>query len=70
MPPTPSGFVSGFAALSSLLACPGCHGELRMNADHVVCVQCARTYPIIDGIPVLIADADSIPELRVSAVKV
>jgi uncharacterized protein YbaR (Trm112 family) len=37
------------------LACPVCFGGLRAAADAVVCAGCGRAYPLIDGIPVLIA---------------
>jgi uncharacterized protein YbaR (Trm112 family) len=51
--PTPSDFVSAFAALSEQLACPACYGELRMDPTCLTCKQCRRVYPIVDGIPVL-----------------
>ncbi len=44
-----------------LLACPACHGELSLaaavghEAVRLVCAECNRVYPIVDGIPVLIA---------------
>jgi uncharacterized protein YbaR (Trm112 family) len=38
------------------LACPACLGALRQDADRLICTECARTYPIVDGIPVLIAE--------------
>jgi uncharacterized protein len=37
------------------LACPLCMGELRLAQEQLVCGACARSYPIVDGIPVLIA---------------
>jgi uncharacterized protein len=43
------------STLSDLLVCPSCHGELRATVDRLTCVVCSREYPIIDGIPVLIA---------------
>ena len=55
-----SEFQSRFEELRSLLACPVCQSELRMDSDlrvggqRVVCVGCGRSYPIVDGIPVLI----------------
>jgi len=39
-----------------LLACPACAGDLQFDISHVVCSNCRRAYPIIDGIPVLIAE--------------
>jgi uncharacterized protein YbaR (Trm112 family) len=37
------------------LACPACLGDLRMEAARLVCEGCGRAYPVVDGIPVLIA---------------
>jgi uncharacterized protein len=41
------------------LACPACHGTLRSEAETIVCTACARSYPILNGIPVLISDRAS-----------
>jgi len=38
------------------LACPACLGELRLDGERLHCAGCGRIYPIVDGIPVLIAD--------------
>jgi uncharacterized protein YbaR (Trm112 family) len=38
------------------LACPACLGDLRADEVRLVCAGCGRAYPIIDGIPVLIAE--------------
>jgi len=40
------------------LACPACLGGLRMEEARLVCAECGRGYPIVDGIPVLIAGRD------------
>jgi uncharacterized protein YbaR (Trm112 family) len=37
------------------LACPACLGGLRLDGEQLACEQCGRAYPIVDGIPVLIA---------------
>jgi uncharacterized protein YbaR (Trm112 family) len=37
------------------LACPACLGDLRLEEARLVCASCCRAYPIVDGIPVLIA---------------
>jgi uncharacterized protein YbaR (Trm112 family) len=39
--------------LASLLACPKCHGALRIEDDEsgFVCAACQLLYPIEDGIP-------------------
>jgi uncharacterized protein YbaR (Trm112 family) len=38
-----------------LVVCPVCHGRLLLAAAHIDCSQCHRRYPIVDGLPVLIA---------------
>ena len=38
------------------LACPWDRGLLRLDARSLVCPSCARRFPIIDGIPVLLRD--------------
>jgi len=38
------------------LACPVCFGPLQLSSQQIHCTQCARTYPLIDNIPVLIPD--------------
>jgi uncharacterized protein YbaR (Trm112 family) len=37
------------------LACPACKGLLRAEGSRILCQSCALIYPIVDGIPVLIA---------------
>jgi len=46
------------ARLLAQLACPVCFGALRMEraGERIVCEGCGRGYPVIDGIPVLIAE--------------
>lgn len=38
-----------------VLACPVCQGKLRLVESQVLCAGCGRRYPVVDGIPVLIA---------------
>jgi uncharacterized protein len=40
------------------LACPVCLGTLRLVSaiGQIVCVECRRAYPLVDGIPVLISE--------------
>jgi len=45
-----------FAQWASELACPACLGALRAEESNVVCTACGRSYPLVDGIPVLIAE--------------
>ena len=42
--------------LLGLLTCPVCRAELRVVSEKIFCTACDRRYPIIDGIPVLIAE--------------
>jgi len=42
--------------LLSLLACPACQGDVVLESNKIVCTRCQRSYPIVDGIPVLLVD--------------
>lgn len=42
--------------LLALLACPACQGDVQLKENTIVCMRCHRIYPIVDGIPVLLAD--------------
>jgi len=55
------------ATILDQLACPACLGELRLDGDRLTCVGCGRSYPIVDGIPVLIADRAVEPSQTVSS---
>jgi uncharacterized protein YbaR (Trm112 family) len=51
----------------SQLACPACHGDMLPESSaqakpRLVCAICARDYPIVDGIPVLIAERATGPQ--------
>lgn len=43
--------------LLSRLVCPECFGPLERASDGLLCPRCTRTYPVRDGIPLLIATA-------------
>ncbi len=43
------------------LACPACLGNLSLSATRLICASCGRAYPIVDGIPVLIAERAEAP---------
>lgn len=47
------------AAILAQLACPVCLSDLALDEGVLTCSQCGRTYPIVDGIPVLIAELES-----------
>jgi uncharacterized protein len=44
------------AAVLDMLACPVCRGGVSVQEQRLVCMCCGRGYPIVDGIPVLIAE--------------
>lgn len=48
--------LSALATWQGELACPVCLGELRAQEDVLRCTGCGRAYPVLDGIPVLIAE--------------
>jgi uncharacterized protein YbaR (Trm112 family) len=41
------------------LVCPVCFGALRFSDTAVVCASCEGSYPVVDGIPVLIVERSS-----------
>jgi SAM-dependent methyltransferase len=45
--------------LAELLACPRCHGDLRLTEDGLRCTSCDQTFPIVDGIPIFLDDLDA-----------
>lgn len=46
--------------LYSLLACPVCKGDLLREEERLTCEACARIFPIVNGVPVLLPDG-SVP---------
>ncbi len=38
------------------LVCPVCHAALQLEAQAILCTGCGRRYPVVDGIPVLLAE--------------
>ena len=42
--------------LLELLACPACQGDVQLKDNKIVCKKCQRSYPIVDGIPVLLVE--------------
>jgi hypothetical protein len=48
-------------SVAEQLACPACLGEFRLEPARLVCTACGRAYPIVDGIPVLIAGREENP---------
>ena len=42
--------------LLDILACPACKTPVRLEGERLICAQCARRYPIRDGIPVMLIE--------------
>jgi len=44
--------------LLSVLLCPKCQGNVRLNAagNGIICDRCKLFYPVRDGIPIMLAD--------------
>lgn len=58
-------FDSNINEILEYLICPSCHNKLNRYPDLFSCTGCARTYPIIDGIPRFILELEpSIEETR------
>jgi uncharacterized protein YbaR (Trm112 family) len=41
------------------LVCPVCHQALALDESFLRCTACGRRYPILDGIPILLANRAS-----------
>jgi uncharacterized protein YbaR (Trm112 family) len=46
--------------VAEILRCPRCRGHLRGDATSLTCESCAATFPVVDGIPVLLNEERSI----------
>ena len=46
--------------LASILACPSCRGEFAHTTTELLCRRCARHFRVLDGVPVLLDDAEPI----------
>ena len=45
--------------LHDLLACPLCKTKVRPRGDGLACEQCGRTYPVVDGVPIMLPEGKS-----------
>jgi uncharacterized protein YbaR (Trm112 family) len=51
-----------------IICCPRCHGDLvQVTAEQLRCRACAAEYPVVDGIPVLLAGGEDEVSRTVSA---
>jgi uncharacterized protein YbaR (Trm112 family) len=55
MPDEPNNSFKFDLSVAGQLACPVCLGDLRLEVARLICTACGRAYPVVDGIPVLIA---------------
>lgn len=42
-----------------ILRCPACRGELTDGPAALACAACGVTYPVVDGVPVLLVEDDA-----------
>ncbi len=49
--------------LLSVLGCPVCETRppLREEGEALVCTECGRRYPVVDGIPDLLPESATLP---------
>lgn len=47
--------------LLDILACPLCKTEVKEEGETLVCVKCGRSYPVREGIPVMLAEEATLP---------
>ena len=48
--------------LLRILRCPMGKSELRLENDHLVCIQCGPKFSIQDGIPVMLIEEAELPD--------
>jgi uncharacterized protein YbaR (Trm112 family) len=56
------------ADLLEILACPACREALTAKDDALQCVACGRSYPIRDGIPILLLDQARMGQSKIDPV--
>ena len=47
--------------LLEILACPLCKTAVKLQDERLVCVKCGRSYPIREGIPVMLVEEAETP---------
>ncbi len=60
MPADTSQSLSFDPSVLNQLACPACLGDLRLEESRLRCGDCGRAYPVVDGIPTLIAGREKL----------
>jgi len=47
--------------LLKILACPLCKEKVELKGERLVCIKCGRSYPIKDGIPIMLVEEAELP---------
>jgi len=42
--------------LLKILVCPVCKRDIKLKGNELICVNCGRRYPIVNGIPHMLPD--------------
>jgi len=50
--------------LLKILACPFCKADIALKGDKIICLKCARKYPIKDGIPIMLIEEAECDETK------
>jgi len=73
MPSAPASEISAARPLTQAdlcwLTCPVCRGSLALTPSEpagtapqtIACTSCTRTYPVVDNLPILLADRATLP---------
>lgn len=47
--------------LLSILACPACKADVKLENEKIICTKCGRRYPIKDDIPIMLIEESELP---------
>lgn len=53
--------------LLDILACPVCKTSVHVEEEELVCAECERRYPILDGMPVMRLEEEELEALEMEA---
>ena len=48
--------------LLKILACPACKADVVLDNNKIACTKCGLTYPIKDGIPIMLIEEAEKPK--------
>ncbi len=54
--------------LLDVLACPACRGDVEYDVknEKLICTECKKVYPVVNGIPVMLVEKSEIASEDVS----